>query len=642
MKLIVSRIANQAFFGVFLMAIFFAASVAGQSKKELTPTVGTAVKFDVSKPLRNMKPLDTPRTERKGKDDRGDLGPVNDNRHDPDQALQRFAGEGLFSGPSAIPPTNVSFDGLIQSGGSTPPDTVGDVGPNHYVQMVNSRFQVFSKTGTSLFGPASINTIFAGFGGACQTENAGDPVVLYDQLADRWLLTQFTAAGPNYFNCVALSQTSDPTGSYYRYAFSNGTKFPDYPKYGVWSDGYYISTRDFANGTSYTGVGAYALNRDQMILGIPTPQVVSFFVPRGSEPFKVGDGLLPADIDGNTMPPAGSAQYFLGTQDLGGPYSAASDALNLFKFSVNWTTPASSTFSLANTIPMAAFDTVFPCTPSSRACIPQPGTATKIDILSYRQRPLHRLAYRNLGTHESLVTNQSVEATAGIAGIRWWEIRSPSTSPVIHQEGTYSPDSVHRWMGSVAMDRKGNMLLGYSVSDVTSVFPGIRFTGRLASDPLGTMPQGEGVMMNGAGSQTSTGNRWGDYSSMNVDSVDDCTFWYTTEYYQTTSTVGYRTRISSVTFPNCLAPSAQFVRISGRVATADGIGVSGANVKLAATGTGALIVSRTNGFGYFFFDNVPSNETYTLAAVKKRFSIAPRVIFANDNIDNADLVATPE
>jgi len=197
-------------------------------------------------------------------------------------------------------------------------------------------------------------------------------------------------------------------------------------------------------------------------------------------------------------------------------------------------------------------------------------------------------------------------------------------------------------MGSVAMDRKGNMLLGYSVSDATSVFPGIRFTGRLASDPLGTLPQGEGVMINGAGSQTSTGNRWGDYSSMNVDSVDDCTFWYTSQYYQTTSATGYRTRISSVTFPNCLAPSAAFVRISGRITTADGTGVSGANVKLAATGTGALIVSRTNGFGYFTFENVPAGETYALSAVKKRFSIAPRVIFANDNIDNADLVATPE
>ena len=640
--MIVSRIANQAFFGVFLVALFFAASVAGQSTKELTPTVGTAVKFDVSKPLRNMKPLDTPRTERKGKDDRGDPGPVNDNRHDADPALQRFFGDGLFSGTDAIPPTNVSFDGMFQASGATPPDTVGDVGPNHYVQMVNSRFQIFSKTGTSLFGPASINTLFSGFGGPCQTENAGDPIVLYDQLADRWLLTQFTAAGPTYFNCVALSQTSDPTGSYYRYAFSNGTSFPDYPKYGVWSDGYYISTRDFAGGTSYTGVGAYALNRDQMILGNPTPQVVSFFVPRGVEPFRVGDGILPADLDGNTLPPAGSPQYFVGSQDQGGPYAAPSDALNLFKFAVNWTTPASSTFTLTNTIPIAAYDTIFPCTPTSRACIPQPGTTIKVDILSYRQRPLHRLAYRNFGTHESLVTNQSVEATVGIAGVRWWEIRSPTASPVIHQEGTYSPDNVHRWMGSVVMDRRGNMLLGYSVSDATSVFPGIRFTGRLASDPLGTLPQGEGVMINGAGSQTSTGNRWGDYSSMNVDSVDDCTFWYTSQYYQTTSATGYRTRISSVTFPNCLAPSAAFVRISGRITTADGTGVSGANVKLAATGTGALIVSRTNGFGYFTFENVPAGETYALSAVKKRFSIAPRVIFANDNIDNADLVATPE
>jgi hypothetical protein len=569
------------------------------------------------------------------------MGPINDNRHDADAALQRFFGEGIFNRNDAIPPTNVSFDGMFQASGATPPDTVGDVGPNHYVQMVNSRFQIFSKTGASLFGPASINTLFSGLGGPCQNENAGDPVVLYDQLADRWLLTQFTAAGPQYFNCVALSQTSDPTGAYFRWAFPTGTNFPDYPKYGVWSDGYYISTREFA-GSAFAGVGAYALNRDQMLLGNPTPQVVSFVLPPAGMQFRIGDGLLPADLDGNTLPPAGSPQYFVGSQDQGGPYAAPSDALNLYKFFVNWTTPSSSTFSLASTLPIGAFDTVFPCTPTSRACIPQPGTTTKIDVLSYRQRPLHRLAYRNFGTHQSLVTNQSVEATVGIAGIRWWEIRSPDTTPVIHQEGTYSPDNVHRWMGSVAMDRRGNMLLGYSVSDATSVFPGVRFTGRLATDPLGTMPQGEGTIVNGSGSQTSTANRWGDYSSMNIDSVDDCTFWYTTQYYQTTSATGYRTRIGSVTFPGCVAPPAQFVRIAGRVATEAGIGVAGANIKLTSTGAGAVISARTSGFGYFVIENVPANETYTLTAVKKRYSINSRVIFADANIENADLIAIPE
>ncbi len=623
---------------LLILLSFATTSTFAQKTAEIKPSVGTATRFSISPPLRTMK-IDDRAKQPKGEDDRGNGGAIDDNRHEPDPALQRWHGEGIFSGKDAIPPTGVSFDGMTNTTGSTPPDTVGDVGPNHYVQMVNSRFQIFSKTGTPLFGPANINTLFAGFGGPCQTQNSGDPVVLYDQLADRWLLTQFTATGPEYFNCVALSTTNDPTGTYYRWAFSTGTNFPDYPKYGVWSDGYYIATREFAGGSSYTAVGAYALNREQMILGNPAPQVVSFLFPRGSEPFKVGDGIQPADIDGNILPPTGSPQYYVGSMDLGGPYGAPADALNLFKFVVNWTTPANSTFTLSNQINTAAFDSIFPCTPSSRACIPQPGTTTKLDILSYRQRPLHRLAYRNFGSFESLVTNQSVEATTGIAGIRWWEIRSPNSSPVLYQEGTYSPDNVHRWMGSLAMDRKGNMLLGFSVSDATTVFPGIRYTGRFSTDPLNTMPQGEGTVIAGAGSQTSTGSRWGDYSSMNIDSVDDCTFWYTTQYYAATSTTTYRTRISSVTFPECVAPSVQNVSVSGRVLTASGRPIKGVIVKLQATGDGTVRSARTSSFGYYRIGNVPATETYILSGTAKRYTIPSRVIFAADNISDADLVA---
>jgi len=623
---------------LLILLSFATTSTYAQKTAEIKPSVGTATRFSISPPLRTMK-IDDRAKQPKGEDDRGNGGAIDDNRHEPDPALQRWHGEGIFSGKDAIPPTGVSFDGMTNTTGATPPDTVGDVGPNHYVQMVNSRFQIFSKTGTPLFGPANINTLFAGFGGPCQTQNSGDPIVLYDQLADRWLLTQFTATGPEYFNCVALSTTNDPTGTYYRWAFSTGANFPDYPKYGVWSDGYYIATREFAGGSSYTAVGAYALNREQMILGNPAPQVVSFLFPRGSEPFKVGDGIQPADIDGNILPPTGSPQYYVGSMDLGGPYGAPADALNLFKFVVNWTTPANSTFTLSNQINTAAFDSVFPCTPSARACIPQPGTTTKLDILSYRQRPLHRLAYRNFGSFESLVTNQSVEATTGIAGIRWWEIRSPRSSPVLYQEGTYSPDNVNRWMGSVAMDRKGNMLLGFSVSDATSVFPGIRYTGRFSSDPLGTMPQGEGTAIAGAGSQTSTGNRWGDYSSMNVDSVNDCTFWYTTQYYAATSTTTYRTRINSVTFPECIAPSAQNVSVSGRVLSASGRPIKGVTVRLQATGDGTVRSARTNAFGYYKIDNVPATETYILSGTAKRYTIPSRVIFAADNISDANLVA---
>jgi hypothetical protein len=327
--------------------------------------------------------------------------------------------------------------------------------------------------------------------------------------------------------------------------------------------------------------------------------------------------------------------------DGGGPYGALADALNLFKFTVNWTTPASSTFVFSDQINVAAFDSIFPCTPTSRACIAEPGTTTKIDILSYRQRPLHRLAYRNYGTHESLLTTQSVEATTGIAGMRWWEIRSPNSSPIIFQEGTYSPDIVHRWMGSLAADNKGNMLLGFSVSDGTTISPGIRYTGRLVTDPLGTMPQGEGTMIAGGGSQTSTGNRWGDYSSMNIDPMNDCTFWYTTEYYAATSTSTWSTRISSVTFPRCVAPTAATVSVSGRVTSPSGTPVRGVVVSLQRLSNGQVRTALTNGFGYFRFYDIPSGETYFVSASSKRFVFLSKVISLSDSLTELNFVAEP-
>ena len=191
--------------------------------------------------------------------------------------------------------------------------------------------------------------------------------------------------------------------------------------------------------------------------------------------------------------------------DNGASYGAPQDALTLWKFTADFTTPANSTFVLANTIPISSYDTI-PAFCSGRSCVPQPGTANKIDHRGYRQRPMHRLAYRNFGSHESLVTNQSVEASTTMSGIRWWEVRSPNSSPVLYQDATYAPgltDGIHRWMGSIAQDSAGNMALGYSASDATTTFPSSRYTGRLASDPVNTMPQGEGSIINGTGSQLS-------------------------------------------------------------------------------------------------------------------------------------------
>ena len=313
-------------------------------------------------------------------------------------------------GPGDIPDPVVSFDGPANIFNVSPPDPNGDVGPNHFVAMSNLSYAVYDKSGTLLAGPFANNTLWTGFGGDCETDNSGDPVVLYDQFADRWLLTQFTASGPTYFNCVALSTSGDPTGTYFRWAIPTpGTNFPDYPKYGVWADAYYISTRDFAG--AFAGIGAYALERDQFVAGNPAAQVISFLAPPGATPYNTGDGLLPSDLDGSTLPPTGSPNFFVGSMDQGGPYCAPQDALTLWKFVADFSNPPASSFVLTNTIPVAAFDSMFPCTPTSRDCIPQPGTANKVDILSYRQRPIFRLAYRNFGTHESLVTNQSVASS---------------------------------------------------------------------------------------------------------------------------------------------------------------------------------------------------------------------------------------
>lgn len=548
-------------FGILalMFTLFFTAliAVSYSARAQETPSSGvyqgvsTAVQFDVSPPLRDSVPLDVNIDADKGVEIperatglEGDFGP-----QDVDPLVQSS------KGPNAIPAPSVSFDALSNIGGFSPPDPVGDVGPNHYVAMSNVYFAVYDKTGTVLLGPSPNNTLWAGFGGDCETDNAGDPIVLYDQISDRWMLSQFTSSGPTYFNCVAVSTTPDPTGTYYRWAFSTGSNFPDYPKYGFWSDALYISTREFA-GASFAGMGAYAINRAELIAGNPAPQVISFLVAPGATPYNIGDGLLPSDLDGTTLPPAGTPNFFVGSMDNGGPYGAPQDALTIWKFRADFAVPANSTFTLANTVPVAAFDSAFPCTPGSRDCIPQPGTSQKLDVLSYRQRPLWRLAYRNFGTHESLVTNQTVEAAANIAGIRWYELRDPNGTPTIYQQGTYAPgvsDGTHRWMGSVAMDQSGNMALGYSASDATTTFPSIWYTGRLAGDPLGTMPQGEGSIIDGTGSQTGSA-RWGDYTSMNVDPVDDCTFWYVNEYVPVSSSVGWRLRVGSFKFDECGSP----------------------------------------------------------------------------------------
>ncbi len=522
----------------FLTLLTGTAAIAEDEAPQAAKYMGLkrAVRFDVSPPLRDIPPV--PLTSQPGNLVEPEPPPSPMGPQDADPVLQTIVG------PPDIPGTSVSFTGF-RSQGATPPDPVGAVGPNHYVAMANTRFAVYDKSGTLLMGPSTIKTLWSGFGGNCETRNDGDPIILYDQLADRWLLTQFTTRSP-YYNCVALSTSGDPTGSYYRWAFTANGNFPDYPKYGMWPDAYYISTREFSG--SFVGVGTYAANRTEMLAGNPNPRVISMFLPK-SQGANIGDGLLPTDLDGTTQPPAGSPNFYLGMMDTG--YGASQDGLPLWKFQADWTTPSNSTMTLTKTISTAAFDARFPCSPGSRNCIPQPGTTNKVDFLN-RRRPLFRLAYRNFGTHASLVTNHSIQASGTIAGIRWYEIRDPDGAATVYQQGSYAPgvtDGIHRWMGSVAMDGDGDMALGYSASNGTTTFPSVWYTGRLATDPLSTMPQGEGSVVDGQNSQTNS-DRWGDYTAMTVDPSDDCTFWYINEFYQAGAS-RWDLRIGAFKFTQC-------------------------------------------------------------------------------------------
>lgn len=443
-----------------------------------------------------------------------------------------------------------SFDGLNNVNGVLPPDTNGDVGPNHYMQWVNVSFAIYSKSGTLLYGPAAGNTLWSGFGGPCEITNHGDPIVQYDHLADRWMMSQFSL--PNYpngpfYQCIAVSQTGNPTGAWYRYAFKiSDTKLNDYPHFGVWPDGYYLSVNQFA-GNTWAGAGAVVFERNKMLLGQPAQAV--YFDLFSVDP-NLG-GMLPSDLDG-PIPPAGTPNYFLQIDDNG--YGYPQDQIEIWQFSVNWANLSASTFTRNTLLPTAAFDSDM-CA-GSRSCIPQPGTSAKLDPIS--DRLMYRLQYRNFGGHESLVLNHTVDVNnTNRAGIRWYELRkpnSPGSSWGIFQQGTFSPDTTHRWMGSIAMDGMGNIGLGYSASSGTT-FPSIRYAGRLAGDPLGQMSQGEGTFVNGTGSQTHTSSRWGDYSSLSVDPVDNCTFWYTNEYVQTTGSSPWLTRIGSFQLPGCSSPA---------------------------------------------------------------------------------------
>lgn len=466
--------------------------------------------------------------------------------------------------PDSLGTPVVNFAGM--SSGSQPPDTVGDIGRSHYVQMVNSTsFQVWDKSGNSLLGPQSFGGLWPA-GDPCNS-SLGDPIVVYDHLADRWLLSQFArnAAQTQFWMCIAISQSPNPAANTWFLYTVEVPVFPDYPKFGVWPDGYYMSSYEGSN------LGVFVFDRAAMLAGQATS-----FTKFTTFSFNLGavrdTRILPADLDG-PAPPAGTPNYFVQSvddqQDPGG-----TDRLIIFEFAANF---ATNTFSFTPVATLAAPGAIAPfdimtCNRTGggvRDCIPQPDTTGTLDSLS--NRPMMQLRFRHFATYDAMVLNQTIDVSGSIndllgftptnevAGIRWYELRRAAGTWSTQQQGTYAPQPngatteaqlLHRWMGSAAMDKDGNIAIGYSIvnDDDTNgqeVYPGIRYAGRRFDDLPGLLPQLERTILNGTATLSGAGNRWGDYSALGVDPVDDCTFYFTTHV------AGGATRIAAFRFTTC-------------------------------------------------------------------------------------------
>lgn len=408
----------------------------------------------------------------------------------------------------------VSFDG--QTSPYFPPDCNGAAGPNHYMQTINSVYAIYSKTGALVAGPTNLNLLFGSVTGAgC---NDGDPVVLYDEQADRWLVVEFSICGANDYMLFAVSQTNDPTGAWHRYSF-DVDDMPDYEKIGIWGDGYYMGTNNAAAGKK----DIYVVERSKMLNGL-TAQMVGFDNPW--RPTTI-DGFMcvpPVDNDG-ALAPAGSPGLFITIND--DAIAGGADQLWIYELAVNWTTPASSTFNRVQQLAVPAFDSNFG---NNWTNIKQPGTTQELDAIP--QVVMNAPQYRNFGTYQTLVCCHAVDVDAtDHAGVRWYELRKTAGTWSVRQSGTYAPDAHSRWMASIRLNGQNEIGIGYSISSAT-VYPGIRYTGQSAAAyaaGAGTLDLAEQTITTGAYSQ-STYERWGDYSAISVDPSDDKTFWYTTEY----------------------------------------------------------------------------------------------------------------
>ncbi len=508
----------------------------------------------------------------------------------------------------------LGFDGLGVSTGTspgfTPPDTNAAVGQNDIVEAVNVEFAVYSKSsGNLLFGPMNITNLWTSLGGICLTGGTSDPIVNYDRLAQRWVISQITVSGTaGNYHCVAVSQSGDPTGAYYTYAFQviGGSGIPDYPKLGVWPDAYYATFNDFTSG--FNGVDFVAYDRAAMIAGNPNAQMIEF----GPVPTAYSD--LPVTFDGTTatLPPSGAPGLFVNyiSPNISG---GSAYGLELWSMHVDWTTPANSTLTDNGMLTVDPF-TDLVCG-GARTCIPQATSAQTLDAIS--DRLMNRAVYRNFGGHQAIVAMHNVGSTTSgspPAGERWYELRAPSGSAsgsayAVYQQSTFAPsDGNSRWMGSIAFDHSGDIAMGYSLSGPTQD-PEIAYTGRQAGDPLGQMSEPETVLQAAGGADTGTYARWGDYTSMQIDPTDDCTFWYTNEYYATPGdSFSWSTHLGSFKFGNCfIGPHGT---VTGTVtAAASGSAIAGAKVTMLP----GNVVVTTGTQGLYSVTLAPA--TYTATAV---------------------------
>ncbi|MDQ3714370.1 MAG: FG-GAP-like repeat-containing protein [Acidobacteriota bacterium] len=528
--------------------------------------------------------------------------------HDSDSARANFS-------DAPMPTPSLSFDGLSNNDNAAaygfravPPDTNGDVGPNHYVQSVNILTRVFDKSGNALTPPFKLSSIFSVLGTTCSQRNDGDPIVLYDALADRWMLSQFCSNFPPFRQLIAVSQTSDPAGAYFVYEFvMPNVKFNDYPKLGVWTDGYYLSADEFL-GSEYAGSGVFAFDKKKMLAGDRSASYIYFDL---ASPTTVRfGGLLPSDLDGLNAPPPNAPNTFVGY--MATEYGDANDALRLFDFHADFTNPQNSTFTERTESPLtvAPFD---PTSPDGRADIVEPPPGEPLD--SQSDRLMYRSAYRNFGTHESLVVNQTVRvAPVGQTyrgGVRVYELRKSDGIFSVQEQATVGTNDASRWMGSAAQDYQGNLAVEYSFTSETKK-PSIVYSGKLASEPVGTFRAEENLIV-GTGVQTGFGSRWGDYSAINVDPTDDCTFWLTNQYYtqasQTESPYGWLTRIGKFKFAECAA--APRATINGVVLNA----LNNQPIANAIVTANAVYTRNTNAVGsYGNLTLVPNTYVLTVSA----------------------------